>query len=101
MICYNKNAAEKAVDKVLSALQVVELPYPVCDSFLGMNQAQAGGGTFLKSESSRCLRAKGGCSMTLLETLALLTLIVTVIYGTVDVTLKVIQYIESKQNKKD
>ena len=86
---------------MLSALQVVELPYPVCDSFLGMNQAQAGGGTFLKSEASRCLRAKGGCSMTLLETLALLTLIVTVIYGTVDVTLKVIQYIESKQNKKD
>ena len=39
--------------------------------------------------------------MTLLGTLALLTLIVTVIYGTVDVTLKVIQYIESKQNKKD
>ncbi len=39
--------------------------------------------------------------MTLLETLALLTLIVTVICGTVDVTLKVIQYIESKQNKKD
>lgn len=39
--------------------------------------------------------------MTLLETLALLTLIVTVIYGAVDVTLKVLQYIESKQNKKD
>ena len=39
--------------------------------------------------------------MTLLETLALLTLIVTVAYETVDVTLKVLQYIESKQNKKD
>ncbi len=39
--------------------------------------------------------------MTLLETLALLTLIVTVIYETIDVMLKVLQYIESKQNKKD
>lgn len=38
--------------------------------------------------------------MTLLETLALLTLIVTVIYETIDVMLKVLQYIESKQNKK-
>ena len=39
--------------------------------------------------------------MTLLETLALATLIVAVVYETVDVTLKVLQYIESKQNKKD
>ena len=39
--------------------------------------------------------------MTLLETLALLTLIYTVTHGTVDVTLKVLQYIESKQSKKD
>ena len=39
--------------------------------------------------------------MTLLETLALATLIVTVVYETVDVTLKVLQYIESKQNKND
>ena len=39
--------------------------------------------------------------MTLLETLALATLIVTVVYETFDVTLKVLQYIESKQNKKD
>ena len=39
--------------------------------------------------------------MTLLETLALLTLIVTVIYGTVDLTLQVLQYIERKHNKKD
>ena len=39
--------------------------------------------------------------MTLLETLALLTLIVTVIYGTVNITLQVLQYIESKRNKKD
>ncbi len=39
--------------------------------------------------------------MTLLETLALLTLIVTVIYETIDVMLKVLQYIENKQNKKD
>ena len=39
--------------------------------------------------------------MTLLETLALLTLIVTVIHGTFDIALKVLQYIESKQNKKD
>ena len=37
--------------------------------------------------------------MTLLETLALATLIVTVVYETVDVTLKVLQYIESKQNR--
>ena len=41
------------------------------------------------------------CPMTLLETLALLTLVVTVVYGTIDVVLKVLQYIESKQNKKD
>ena len=39
--------------------------------------------------------------MTLLETLALLTLIVTVIRGTVDITVQILQYIESKQNKKD
>ena len=39
--------------------------------------------------------------MTLLETLALLTLIVTVVHGSIDVMLKVMQYIESKQNKKD
>lgn len=39
--------------------------------------------------------------MTLLETLALLTLIVTVIHETIDVMLKALQYIESKQNKKD
>ena len=39
--------------------------------------------------------------MTLLETLALLTLIVTVIHGTVDVTIQVLQYIEHKHNKKD
>ena len=45
--------------------------------------------------------AKGGCSMTLLETLALLTLIITVIYGTVNITLQVLQYIENKRNKKD
>ena len=38
--------------------------------------------------------------MTLLETLALATLIVTVVYETVDVTLKVLQYIESKQKQK-
>ena len=39
--------------------------------------------------------------MTLLETLTLLTLIVTVIHETIDGMLKVLQYIESKQNKKD
>ena len=39
--------------------------------------------------------------MTLLETLALLTLVVTVIYGTVNITLQVLHYIESKHNKKD
>ena len=44
-------------------------------------------------------KAKGGCPMTLLETLALLTLIVTVAHGAIDVTLKVMQYIESKQKK--
>ena len=36
--------------------------------------------------------------MTLLETLALLTLIATVAHGSIDVMLKVTQYIESKQN---
>ena len=39
--------------------------------------------------------------MTLLETLALLTLIVTMVCETINITLKVLQYIESKQNKKD
>ena len=39
--------------------------------------------------------------MTLLETLALLTLIITVIYGTVNITLQVLQYIANKRNKKD
>lgn len=39
--------------------------------------------------------------MALLETLALLTLIATVIHETIDVTLNVLKYIESKQNKKD
>ena len=39
--------------------------------------------------------------MTLLETLALLTLIVTVVCEAINITLKVLQYIESKQNKKD
>ena len=39
--------------------------------------------------------------MTLLKTKNMATLIVTVVYETVDVTLKVLQYIESKQNKKD
>ena len=55
----------------------------------------------MKSESSRSLTAKGGCPMTLLETLALLTLIVTVIRGTIDVTVQILQYIERKHNKKD
>ncbi len=39
--------------------------------------------------------------MTLLEVLALLTLVSTVIYETVDITLKVMQYIDEKQNKRD
>ena len=39
--------------------------------------------------------------MTLLKTKNKKKLIVTVVYETVDVTLKVLQYIESKQNKKD
>ena len=56
---------------------------------------------FWKSGSSRSLKAKEGCPMTLLETLALLTLIVTVVCETINITLKVLQYIESKQNKKD
>ena len=72
----------------------------LCSSFFGAVCA-AGKGTFLKCKSSRALLAKGGCQMTLLETLALLTLIVTVIYGTVNITLQVLQYIESKHNKKD
>lgn len=39
--------------------------------------------------------------MTLLEILALLTLIVTVVHGTIDVSLRILQYLESRQNKKD
>lgn len=39
--------------------------------------------------------------MTLLETLALLTLIITVIHGRVDITLPVLQYIEGKHDKRD
>ena len=39
--------------------------------------------------------------MTLLETLALLTLIITVIHGTVDITLQVLQYIDGKYDKRD
>lgn len=39
--------------------------------------------------------------MTLLGTLALLTLIITVIHGTVDITLQVLQYIEGKHDKRD
>ena len=39
--------------------------------------------------------------MTLLETLALLTLIVTVVCETINITKNELQYIESKQNKKD
>jgi len=39
--------------------------------------------------------------MTLLEVLALLTFVFTVIYETVDITLKVMEYIDNKQNKKD
>lgn len=38
--------------------------------------------------------------MTLLKILALLTFTVTVAYETIDVTLKFLQYIESKHNKK-
>ena len=52
-----------AANKVLSALQVVKLPYPRSRSlFFGINQTRAGNGTFLKSESSRSLAAKGGMS---------------------------------------
>ncbi len=39
--------------------------------------------------------------MTLLEVLALLTLVFTVIYEAVDITLKIMQYIDEKHNKKD
>ena len=39
--------------------------------------------------------------MTLLEILALLTFVVTVVYETIDVKLNFLQYIESKHNKKD
>ena len=55
----------------------------------------------MKSNLPGAVKAKGGCPMTLLETLALLTLIVTVAHGSIDVMLKVMQYIESKHNKKD
>ena len=39
--------------------------------------------------------------MTLLETPALLTPIITVIHGTVDITLQVLQYIDGKHDKRD
>ena len=39
--------------------------------------------------------------MTILEVIALLTLVGVTIYQTIDITLKVLQYIDSKQNKKD
>lgn len=65
------------------------------------NETAPGVELFLKSNLPGAVKAKGGCPMTLLETLALLTLIVTVAHGSIDVMLKVMQYIESKQNKKD
>ena len=72
----------------------------LCSSFFGAVCA-AGKGTFLKCKSSRACWQRGGCQMTLLETLALLTLIITVIHGTVDITLQVLQYIEGKHDKRD
>ena len=62
----------------------------------GLQDASAAQGT--KQMQGAATRT---CPMTLLETLALLTLVVTVIYGTVNITLQVLQYIESKHNKKD
>ncbi len=39
--------------------------------------------------------------MTILEVIGLLTFVGVTIYQTIDITLKVLQYIDSKQNKKD
>ena len=39
--------------------------------------------------------------MTILEVIGLLTFVGVTINQTIDVTLKVLQYIDSKQNKKD
>ena len=39
--------------------------------------------------------------MTILEVIGLLTFVGVTIHQTIDVTLKVLQYIDSKQNKKD
>ena len=77
------------------------LPYPLTEPFRGVTQVQAGKGTFLEKRIFPVPDGKGGCPMTLLETLALLTLIVTVVCETINIMLKVLQYIESKHNKKD
>ena len=87
---------------MLSALQVVMLPYPArMNRSDGMKQAKPGKELFEKANLPGACAAKGGCPMTLLEILALLTFTVTVAYETIDVTLKFLQYIESKHNKKD
>ena len=39
--------------------------------------------------------------MTILEVIGLLTFVGVTIHQTIDVTFKVLQYIDSKQNKKD
>ena len=62
---------------------------------------QTGEGNFFESESSRSRKAKGGCTMSLMEFLALLTFVFTTIYETVDITLKIVQYMDEKRNKKD
>ena len=86
--------------KALPTKKVVKLPCPV-RALIPWNEAAPGVELFLKSNLPGAVKAKGGCPMTLLETLALLTLIVTVAHGSIDVMLKVMQYIESKHNKKD
>lgn len=39
--------------------------------------------------------------MNLMEFLTLLTFVFTTIYETVDITLKIVQYMDKKRNKKD
>ncbi len=77
------------------------LPYPKPPNILGMNQVNGGKDFFEKLLFPKPEKVKGGCAMTLLEILALLTFVFTLIYETVDITLKIMQYIEDKQNKRD
>ena len=85
---------------MLPAIQVVMLPYPDTKPFHGMNR-YTGEKDFFEKRIFPVPEVEGGCTMTLLEVLALLTLVFTVIYEAVDITLKIMQYIDEKHNKKD